>query len=333
MSPLRRAFLTLAVIVGGCAVYFSVRLALVEGWFAGKPAVSPGLCRAVGQGLGAQDLEVDAAHNALLIAAADSQGGIYWLKLDAPGAAPVKVQTRLKDFHPGGIALYRGADGAETLYAINRRARGRQAIEIFALSYVDGAPQLTQQSSIESGALASPHDLTVVGPERFYVTNDHGRKAALGRFAEDWLLLPFANLVSFNGQTFGAAVTRIASATGVAATPDGQYLYVSAANDRGLLAFRREPFLGTVTEIGSLALPARLGDIAVDAGGNMIVTGAVGRGSQVFRVSRGKDGVPSGYQTIFSDDGGRIAGAGSGAVWNHHLFVGSPDKILDCAIK
>jgi arylesterase/paraoxonase len=330
--------LTLAVIVGGCAVYFSVRLAIVEGWFAGAPAVSPAVCRAIAPGLGGlRDMEVDAAHNAMLIsaagAAADSPGGIYWLKLEARSAAPVKVQTGLRDFHPGGIALYRGADGAETLYAINRRARGRPAIEIFALSYADGVPKLTQQSSIESGQLVSPHDLAVAGPERFYVTNDHGSNNRLGRFAEDWLLLPFADLLSFNGQTFRAAVTRIASASGVLATPDGQYLYVSAANDRRLLAFRREPFLGTLTEIGSLAIPAKPGNIGVDGGGNLIVAGAAGAGSQVFRVSRGKDGVPRGYQTIFSDDGGRMARAGSAAVWNHHLFVGSPDKILDCAMK
>lgn len=327
-------------------VYAGLRLVTADGVFDSYPDISPGACRAIAQGLrGPEDMEVDAAHNALLISSGlrhgaapdfDPRDGIYSLKLDGLTAPAVKVATGLKDFHPHGINLYRAADGSETLLAVNHRASGRQAIELFALTYAGGAPRLVQQSSIESGLLVSPNDLSAYAPGRFYVANDHGTRGALGRFAEDWLLLPLANLLNFNGQSMNVAVERIAFANGVLATPDGRFLYVSAFNERRLLAFRREPFLGSLTEIGSLAIPAKLDNISMDAWGNLIVAGrGKPAGAQIFRVTRGKDGVPTGYQTIFSDNGGRITRASSGVVWNHHLFIGSSrdDKILDCAIK
>lgn len=346
MRPLRRALLTLAVVAAVGIVYFALRLATVDGVFGSYPQVSPGACREIARGVrGPEDMEVDAAHNVLLISSGlrhgaapdyDPRDGIYMLKLDALTAPAVKLASGLRDFHPHGINLYHAPDGTETLLAVNHRASGRQAVELFSLSYEGGVPRLVQQSTIEGGLLVSPNDLAAYAPGRFYVANDHGTRGALGRFAEDWLLLPLANLLDFNGQSLGVAVSRIAFANGVLATPDGHFVYVTSFNDRRLLAFRREPFLGSLTEIGALAIPAKLDNISMDAGGNLIIAGrGKPAGAQVFRVTRGKDGVPTGYETIFSDDGRRITRASSGVVWNRHLFIGSSrdDKVLDCAIE
>ena len=63
------------------------------------------------------------------------------------------------------------------------------------------------------------------------------------------------------------------------ATPDGHYLYVSVSDDRRLLAFRREPFLGTLTEIGALAIPG-LGPF-IAAGPIMATLAGLGAGGAI----------------------------------------------------
>ena len=111
-----------------------------------------------------------------------------------------------------------------------------------------GRPAGQSQRSVRGGARTS-----------FYVTNDHVTRTALGRFAEDYLLWPHADLLYFNGTSFRISVQRIAFPNGVCVTPDGGHLYVAVTNERRLIAFSREPFFGNLTEIGSLSLPGAAG--------------------------------------------------------------------------
>ncbi len=136
-----------------------------------------------------------------------------------------------------------------------------------------GAPKLSPRSSVGGGLLVSPNDLFAVAPDRFYVTNDHVTKTALGRFAEDYLLWPHADLLYFNGTSFRISVQRMAFPNGVYVSPDGSHLYVALSNERRLIAFSREPFFGNLTEIGSLSLPARPDNISADAQGRLIIAG------------------------------------------------------------
>ena len=258
----------------------------------------------------------------------DPRDGLYALKLSDPIAAPVKLDGAPKDFHPHGVTLYRGDKGEETLLVINHRRDGSHAVESFGLSYDNGAAKLTARASVGGGLLVSPNDLAAVASDHFYVTNDHVTKTALGRFAEDYLLWPHADLVYFNGTSFRISVQQMAFPNGIFATPDGSHVYVTMSNERRLIAFTREPFFGTLTEIGSLSLPARPDNISADAQGHLIIAGRPSlmrdngfRGdptkpspSEIFRVTLDRAGAPQSYDTIFADDGGRIGAASSAAV-------------------
>ena len=148
--------------------------------------------------------------------------GLYLLKLSDAGRGAGEAATACpKDFHPHGISLYRAPNGDETLMAVNHRSDGSQAVEIFGPAYDNGAAMLVAHSSIGGGLLVSPNDLFAVGPDRFYVTNDHVTKTPLGRFAEDYLLWPHADLLYFNGTNFRISVQRMAFPNGVYVTPDG----------------------------------------------------------------------------------------------------------------
>ena len=358
MRPLARSGLTWLVVFLILVVFFALRWLTAAGAFTSVATVSPGICKPISGLQGPEDFEVDAAHDAIIVSSTnrrapktspDPQDGLYALKLSAPGTPPVKLSGVPTDFHPHGISLYRAANGDETLMAINHRSNGTQGIEIFGLSYDNGVAKLTPRSSIGGGLLVSPNDLFAVGPDRFYVTNDHVTKTAFGRFAEDYLLWPHADLLYFNGTNFRIAVQRMAFPNGVYVTPDGTHLYIAVTNERRIIAMSREPFFGNLTEIGSLSIPSRLDNISADADGRLIVAGHPSlmrvnqfradpgkpSPSEVFRVTLDKSGVPQSYETIFSDEGAQIGESSSAAVVGKRLLVGSvlDDKMLDCQMK
>jgi arylesterase / paraoxonase len=358
MRPLARSAMTWAAVLLTLVLFFVLRWLNAAGVFTSVPTISPGICKSIASLQGPEDFAVDAAHDAIIVSSTDRRvprsspdphDGLYLLKLSAPGAPPVKLTGVPRDFHPHGINLYRESNGDETLMAINHRSDGSQAVEIFGLDYDGGVARLTPHASIGGGLLVSPNDIFAVGPDRFYVTNDHVTKTALGRFAEDYLVWPHADLLYFNGTSFRISVQRMAFPNGVFVAPDGQHLYVAVTNERRLIAFSREPFFGSLKEVGSLSLPARPDNISADAQGHLVVAGHPSlvrvnqfradpgkpSPSEVFRITLDQSGVPQAYETIFADDGAQIGASSSAAIVGKRLLIGSvlDDKLLDCQMK
>jgi hypothetical protein len=344
LNALAKSGLTWASVIVALAVFFAAHYELVQGAFNSFETISPGICRAIGAGIhGPEDFEIDAPHNAILVSSinrqtspanSDPHDGLYQLKLNDPTAPPVKLAGTPLDFHPLGISLYRDAAGGETLMVIDHKPSGRQMIEIYGLSFDGETAKLSQQSAIQSGSLVGPTDLAAIAPDRFYVTNDHTTKGVLGRFAEDYLLWPHADVLAYNGMGFHIGAQRIALPSGVLAM--GDYLYVTATNERRLLAFSRQDFTGDLTQIGSLSIPARLDNISMDGAGDLIIAGQGKPGwAQVFRVHLNAEGVPQSYDTIFSDDDHALNGASSAMLYGGHLYIGSArdSKMLDCVMK
>ena len=344
MNHWAKSGLTWLVVILLVAAFFTVRYQLVQGAFTPLTETAPGPCRPIAVGIhGPEDFEIDAPHNAIFVSSlnrqaakpnSDSTDGLYSLKLDDPAAPAVKLTGTPKDFHPHGISLFRDQNGAESLVVIDHKPAGRQLIEIYAVTYDGDMPKLSQQTAVQSGLVVSPNDVAAVAPDKFYVTNDHVTKNALGRFAEDYLLWPHADVLSFNGQNFRIASQRIALPNGV--LESGGIVYVDAMNERRLVAYSQDQFDGDLTEIGSLSIPARLDNISKDQAGDLIVAGQGKPGTaQVFRVRLNHDGTPQSYQLIFSDDGHLLSGASVANIWNGHLFIGSArdSKMLMCDIK
>jgi arylesterase / paraoxonase len=344
MTPLGKSALTWLVVLCLVAAGFAVRYEMIQGFLTPLNPVSPGICRSVATGLsGPEDFAIDPVRNVIFISSnnrqaarpsSDPRDGIYLMKLTDLTAPPVKLTGVPLDFHPHGVGLYRAADGGETLMAIDDKPNGPHLIEIYGVKFDGDNASLSQQVAIRDQGLVSPNDLAAIAPDHFYVTNDHATTSALGRFAEDYLLWPHADVLTFNGMGLRIAIQRIAAPSGILAK--NGFLYVTARNERRLLAFSIQDFTGNLTEIGSLSMPARLRDISQDSAGNLIIAGQTKPGSaQVFRIKLGAGGIPQSYETIFSDDGYMLANASSAAIWNGHLFIGSSSdsKILDCDMK
>lgn len=358
-SP-RRAFalsaLTLLGVAAVVSAIFVLRWVYAAGIFDRFAPVSPGACRVLASVPGPEDFEIDQGHRLMLISSTDRhaatpsrQDGIYAVALDDPAAKPVRLAGTPKDFHPHGISLYRGPDGNDILYAVNHHADGGQSVDGFAVAFNGNTVSLTARASIAGGLLVSPNDLFAIGPDRFYVTNDHVTRTKLGRLAEDYLLWPHADVLFFDGRSFHIAIQRIAFPNGVFVTHDGSHLYVTSTNERRLIAFSRDPFTGNLAEIGSLSIPARLDNISMDKAGDLVIPGHPSlprvwdfqkdpnkpSPSVVFRVHLDPAGAPTGYETIYANDGAQIGASSSAAISDGHLYIGSvlDNKVLDCRLK
>ncbi len=343
MSPFAKSGLTLLAVLAAVSTVFALRFAWIQGHFTSVAPTAPPICRAVAQGIkDPADLAADSAHNALFVAAtnrqaaqpySDSQDGLYLLKLNDPGAAPVKLSGTPKDFHPYAISLYRGEDGAQTLLVADRRNNGRHFIETYDVTFDGDAPKLVAHSAIQSGLLVSPNGLAAASPDHFYVSNERVSRSELARFAEDYLLWPHSDLLAYNGQGFRIATQRLTAPAGLLV----RYatLYVAVSNSRKIQAFTQD-MMGYLEPLGELSLPARPSSLSVDEHGNLIVAGQTRPGSsQVFRVILDAQGAPLSYQTIFSDDGGVLKGASAAVIAGGQLFIGasSDSKVLACALK
>jgi arylesterase/paraoxonase len=271
--------------------------------------------------------------------------GIYTLKLGDPNAQPVRLAGTSASFHPDGISLFRAADGSLTLMAVNHENATQSSINVFEVSVANGVAALHEIGDIESDRLISPNDLVAVSKTQFYVTNDHGSHTPFGAKLENYLMLPRANVLYFDGNVFKEAVTGLVFANGINVSPDGNHLYVAETMAHRIQTFVRDPFSGKLTPDVTFTLPAGPDNIDIDEKGDLWVAAhpklfdvvtylgdaSKPSPSEIFRMPV-KVGEPQYAQLIYADLGHQIGAASVGATANGHLFIGTflDSKILDC---
>lgn len=317
-----------------------------------------GVCATIPTATGPEDIVIDAAHKVAFISATDRPArtkgkpspndGLYAYAYLTPGAEPVKLAGTPADFHPHGLSLYRAPDGSLTLMAINHRLDGTNSIDIFSVDVSGAAPRLTEIGSITGGALVSPNAIAAVDQDRFYVVNDHTTKTALGRWLDDNLVLPRADVLFFDGMKFTTVAKGLNFPNGAALSPDGKFLYVPEAFPRTLLTFERNAFSGELRQVGVLDIPSNLDNARVAADGSLWIGShpkafamsrmrkdrSKGAPSEIFRITL-ENGVPRDYTLVYADLGSHIGGSSVGAVAGDRLLIGSPldTKILNCTMR
>jgi arylesterase/paraoxonase len=356
MRPTIRAALSAISIVTIVALALGARTLTAYGVFTDVKPGFAGRCHAIDGVTGAEDIVIDKTLGVAVISASDlrarlngrpsTQDGLYVLKLNGPSHLS-KLSGTPSDFHPHGISLARARDGTLTLFAINHRSDGTSSIASFDVTMTDGEIRLREIGNIEGGELVSPNAIAAVDRERFYVTNDHTSRTHLGRMLDDWLILPRANVLYFDGAIFRVVAERLNAPAGAVLSPDGRFLYVSEAFNRRLDTYARHDFSGALDAMGTLAIPSNLDNLRFDDRGRLWVGShpklfAMGAffadpakpaPSQVFRVAL-SDGVPQAATPVYSDLGQGIGGASVAAVLGQRLLIGSPldAKILDCTM-
>jgi arylesterase/paraoxonase len=343
MKPLKRiAITTGAIVVVGAAALVG-RTLVMGGMFAEvKPVALE--CKTLTGVTGAEDIAIDRKSGLVFASATDRRAtpdrpsridGIYVLQIAHPEIGFVKLAGIPKDFHPHGITLFNAADGSLTLMAVNHISPTQHAVDIFEVKVEDG------------DKLLSPNDVAAVGKERFYVTNDHGSHTPFGQTLENYLMLPRADVLYFDGSVFKEVATGLVFANGIVVSNDGNRIYVAESTARRVQTFGRDLFSGRLAQQNTFELPSGPDNIDVDGKGDLWVAAhpkmfalvaymsdpSKPSPSEVYKIAI-KSGIPQSATRVYANLGEQIGAASVGAVVHDHLFIGSifDPKVLDCRL-
>jgi arylesterase/paraoxonase len=323
-----------------------------------------GSCRVVSELPGPEDIVILPGGRGALIASDDrrgtlagapSPGGIYYYDLTDTNAAPVNLTpTPPPGFHPHGIGLYvpAGAASPETLYVVSH-PRGdihgdlpgegpAHTIEVFD---VDGTTLTHRRTLSDPTLLVSPNDITPVGHDRFYVTNDHGTGDVMGRKAEDYLRLTRAHVLYFDGERFTRIEGDYRYANGIQTSRDGKTVYVASPTDRSVHVLDRDPQTNGLTLRRSVFVGSGVDNINLDEDGALWIAAHPKLLSFVAHVRDATNLSPSQVLKLTEDgaggftideillsDGSDLSGSTSAARRGSRLLVGSVfgPGFLDC---
>ena len=345
-----RYILLVLLIAAGVWVYFFLQAA---GYFRTLEAKFDGTCKPVtAQGFaGPEDITIDAQTNTAYLSGYDRRAaiaghpapGAIW-SYDLANANPQLVNLTPEadmSFQPHGISLYRAPDGKKTLFAINH-GNNKQSVEIFDVD----ASKLTHRRTVVGPELISPNDLVGVGPDQFFVTNDHANREGIQRQLEDYLRLKLTTVSYFDGSKFYPALTKIGYSNGINATADGSTLYLSAASEQKVYVYDRNLTTGVISQRAAVDVPGYADNIELLPDGGLLV-GVHSKildllqnasdpthlsPSNILRLTpdgRGGYSVASAYVNL----GQEISAASVGAALNKRLLIGAifEPKFLDCS--
>jgi arylesterase/paraoxonase len=330
-----RLFMLTLLLVFGYWVYDSMRVMgmfrTVKDQFAGTTQ------RIEAAGLvGVEDISVDFANGVAYLSATDRRaqqsgkspmGAIFRYDLRDPSAVPQRISSEPESFAPHGLSLWRSPSGELELYVIDH-GQGQHRVRRFRVS----GQKLELLQIFESALLVSPNDLAVVGPGRFYVTNDHYFVQQPWRMLEDYLRLPLSQLIYFDQGQARVAQSGFAYANGVAWHAGLNTLFVAALGSNEIRAFQPEPD-GSLREQARFDADSAVDNIEIGTDGNLWIgahpkplqfvqhakTAAKLSPSQVLRMNPQTGAVVVVYQSL----GHEISGSSVGAQWHERLLIGS----------
>lgn len=349
-------------IVGGLVVVALIGLVLrtlnAAGSFEDVKVVAAGTCKTLSDLAGSEDLQFDRQTKTLFVSSRDyrwrstgavpARDGLYAMSLDHPELGLHKLDGTPADFHPHGISLYRAPDGVLTLMAINHPSGEKPStVEIFEVASGDTGPVLNHVGSVKGDLLHKPNDLVAVGKDRFYATNDHGSTSGLGETLENYLMLPRASVVYYDGNVFKTVAEGLLFANGINVSPDLSLVYVAETTGATVKTYSRDVIGGGLTLKNEFEMARGLDNIDVDDSGNLWIAGhpkllkLVARRSDPKALSPSQvskvtvvGGIPASATTVYANLGEQVSGSSVGAVLGGHLYIGSifGPGILDCAL-
>lgn len=308
------------------------------------PAVRPPICRSMTGLRGAEDAVVtrtgqvlasldDRQQNAdngrlVLFENADSEPSLLW---DGAG----------RPFHPHGID-YRIEGDREIVYVVNHQPE-HDAVIVFQLK--NRHLEFLRQIDYPGRGL---NDLAAVGDGRFYVTLDHVPSNGLMNRLGDYMRLPLGAIEYFDGRQFQRVATGISFANGVAASADGQRLYVASMLAGKILVFDRDAD-GSLSRRTAIAIPGNPDNLAWMSPDVLLVAAhprildlanqEKHRGekapSRVLKLRLTGERDSAQIEEIFADDGQAIAAASVAVLSGESLWIGSvfDEGMIVCSLS
>jgi arylesterase / paraoxonase len=348
-------FLVVVLAVGG----FVLDTLYVSGAFKTIEPHFDGTCNSVPGVVGAESVTLAPGSRFVLLSADDRRaamsghpvpGGIWMY--DLTGEAPLRNLTpdATDEFHPHGIGIWDDGTGNGRLFVINHpdegrkpQGEGRQTIEVY-----DWTPDgMTHRETLQDPLMITPNAVIPTSANSFYVSNDHGPNNFWRNF-DDYLALPRANVLYYDGMHFKVAAADIALANGVNLSADGKRLFVASTLGQEILIYDRDTTTGSLSNKRRLPLGTAPDNIERDSDGNLwigthpqllkLLAYAVDPNKpapgQVIRVVPGGDGNTH-IDEVYLGDGGQIGAVSGAAVAGKRMILGSifDDHFADCTMK
>ena len=242
-------------------------------------------------------------------------------------------------FHPHGISLWTGPNGAQRLFVVNHLSSDDHAIEIFD---IEAGGSLRHVESISYDALSSPNDVLAVGPRSFYATNDRAFPTGFMGNLEAYFALPLASVSYFDGEAGRIVATGLAYANGINIADDGETVYVAEILGRRVRVYTRDTHTGALRRVRDISVPTAPDNIEIAEDGALWIGGhprifdfvahskdeAEIAPSHVLRV----DPETGDHETILLDLDGVLNASSVAAVSGNRLLVGAvfDSHILIC---
>lgn len=286
--------------------------------------------------VGVEDISVDGVTGVAYLSATDRRaqnagkppmGAIFRYDLRDPGAVPRRISNEADSFAPHGLSLWRSPAGDLELYVIDH-GQSQHRVRRYRVREHD----LELIQTYGSDLLVSPNDLAVVGPGRFYITNDHYYVASPWRQLEDYLRLPLGQLVYVDQGQARVVQGGLAYANGVAWHPGRQELFVAVLGRNQVRAYRTDAD-GGLTERARFDADSAVDNIEIGTDGHLWV-GAhpkplqfVGHVKDAARLSASQvlrmDPQSGAVSVVYQNLGREISASSVGARWQDRLLIGS----------
>jgi arylesterase / paraoxonase len=355
-------WLLLIIVIAGAIIIF--RILNAAGYFTEVKPHFAGKCETIEGIVGAEDIDADRELNYLFVSSQDrrpeqtssgpafKQGAIYIAQPD-PNVKPVSLTSEINTpFHPHGIS-YRASDETPgTLAVVNHTPAGDEVllfdVIVGGTTGIDMPPvQLKLRRTVRDPLMNSLNDVTLIGGDKFYATNDHGSETEFGRFLETWLLLPRANVIYFDGAKAEVAATGFNYANGIAANADYSEIYVAEATGRAMQTFRRNLTTGELAHTHTLTLPVGPDNLDVDGDGAIWIGAhprlldflAHSEDPKKLSPSAALKVTPAGddtkFEEIYANNGEQLSGSSVAVHVDNRLIIGPvfDPKFLNCTLN
>ncbi|XP_015257356.1 PREDICTED: serum paraoxonase/arylesterase 2-like [Cyprinodon variegatus] len=277
----------------------------------------------------------------------DEPGKIFLLDVKGPQLKPVELRISrnfdLESFNPHGISVFTDpSDDTVYLFVVNHPQFGSQ-IEIF--KYVEEGASLVHLKTIKHELLHSVNDITAVGVESFFATNDHYFSNNLLKTLEILLLMPWTNVVYYSPNEVKVVSEGYHFANGINMSPDQRHIYVANIFNHSVEVLERKED-NTLTPVKSVPVGSLCDNIEVDSETGDLWLGCHINakklflfdpkdppGSEVIRIQNILSDQPVITQ-VYTDDGHVLMGSSVAAVYGEKLLIGTVfHKALCCDLK
>jgi arylesterase / paraoxonase len=171
--------------------------------------------------------------------------------IDANGKAEAISEGAPAGFHPHGVDLL-AMPGKDRLFVVSHKSRWESSVELFETDH----GRLRHLKTFADPTLLTPNDVLAIGPESFYVTQDHGSPSPLEQNFEHFTRIPRGSLGYFVEGKFTTLIHGIGFANGIARDPGRSLLYIAATTEKAVRVYRIGARPEDLTYLSSILLPA-----------------------------------------------------------------------------